>query len=85
MQIHSDLPDSSDLVVTVAHPFGDVEVALDEWIKRGPGGRNLMDVSRLRTTKGEELPLRLLPLRYRNSRPARVLRRLGLLTDPWDT
>ena len=34
-----DPSEYSDVIVTVAHPWGDVETTLEQWIRRGPGPR----------------------------------------------
>lgn len=83
IRIHSDPPDPTQVMVTVGHPHGDVEVSLDDWITNGPGPRDLVDVVSMRTRAGEPLPLSDLPLRYRNNFLARRLRALKLLSDPW--
>ena len=77
-------PDYSDILVTVAHPFGDVEVPLDTWIARGPGPRPLVrPVSARSKGSGERLPLSVIPLQYRNNGLSRTLIAMGLLRDPW--
>lgn len=47
-----------DILVTVAHNFGDVEVPFAEWIERGPGPRPLLQLkSARRRSTGEPIPL----------------------------
>jgi hypothetical protein len=47
-----------DILVTVAHPHGDIEVPLAEWIRRGPGPRPLVRLaSARRRSTGESVPL----------------------------
>ncbi|MEV6105983.1 hypothetical protein AB0M28_14890 [Streptomyces sp. NPDC051940] len=76
--------DIDDIVVLIQHPFGDLKVPLRTWIDLGPGPRPL-----LRPTKawshatGRELPLTVVPLRYRNTYAARRAIREGRLANPW--
>ena len=73
-----------DVTVTVAHPFGDLDVPLLEWIRIGPGPRPLVAISAAyRTSTGEEIPLEEIPLEYHNSPESRRLQREGKLPTPW--
>lgn len=73
-----------DVILTISHPFGDVEVELDEWIRIGPGSRDLVTpISARSKSTGRELPLSVIPLRYRNSSLSRLLISLRLLENPW--
>lgn len=73
-----------DVVVTVAHPWGDVEAPLPRWIERGPGPRPYTGiVSARRLSTGEELVLAEIPLEYHNSPESRSLQRQGLLSTAW--
>jgi hypothetical protein len=88
MTNRSDAGDPRDtrfdgIVVTVEHPGGPVDVSLREWMTTGPGPRDLVDVSAARGPDGRPCRLSVVPLRYRNNRRARLLRRLGLLDNPW--
>lgn len=67
------------------HPHGQLWVPVMEWIKNGPGARQLLSPSKARTSStDEEFPVSyVVPLRYRNSRISRFLISLGLLRDPW--
>ncbi len=72
------------LVIILNHPHGDLEVPLEEWISQGPGARPYVKpVSVRRHDSDEELPLNMIPFRYRNSSLSRFLIRIGVLTDPW--
>ena len=76
--------DTRDILLTVPHPFGDVETTLADWIRVGPGARPLLcPVGAKRASTGEPLPLRVVPLRYRNNGWSRLFIRLGVLADPW--
>ena len=76
--------DIEDVLVTIDHPFGQLEVPLTEWMRRGPGPRPLLQVIRAHSrSTSEELPLEVVPLRYRNSQESRRLIAEGLLTSPW--
>ena len=50
--------DPEDILVTVDHPFGRVEVPLAEWIRIGPGPRPKVQIcSARRRSTGEAIPL----------------------------
>lgn len=73
-----------DILVTVAHPWGDVETSLEEWIRTGPGPRRYVGIiAARRKSTGESVPLAEIPLQYHNSPEARSLQRQGLLSSPW--
>ena len=74
----------SDIVVTVAHPWGDVEMPLPTWIDTGPGSRPFVGITAARRlSTGAEVPLREIPQEYHNSPEGRSLQRQGLLACPW--
>ncbi len=74
----------ADLLLTIDHPHGSFELPLSEWIQRGPGPRDLLRPRAVRDRQtGKPLPLRVVPLRYRNNRTSRALVRLGLIRAPW--
>jgi hypothetical protein len=76
--------DPEDILVTIAHPFGDVEVSLSEWIKTGPGPRPLVrPVAARRRSTGESIPLSAIPIKYRNTSFTRALIKARVLQDPW--
>ncbi|MGW0945083.1 hypothetical protein ACWD4O_21380 [Streptomyces sp. NPDC002623] len=75
--------DHDDIVLVIAHPFGDVERSLADWIARGPGRPYVRPVRARSRTTGEELPLTVIPLRYRNTRAARRAIREGRFPNPW--
>ncbi|GAA4455911.1 hypothetical protein [Phytohabitans houttuyneae] len=52
-----------DVLVVVAHPFGDVEVPLTEWLRVGPGPRPLVRITRARRRSGEPVALSEIPAR----------------------
>ena len=72
-------PDYDDVIVTVAHPWADIETALARWIETGPGPRPFVTITAARRRNGEPIPLEAIPLQYRNSPESRRLQRLGLL------
>ena len=78
-----DPADYDDVIVTVAHSWGDVEAPLPTWIQTGPGSRPLVTFSKARRRDGSPVPLERIPLQYRNSVESRRLQRLGLLPSPW--
>jgi mycothiol synthase len=74
----------ADIVVTVAHPAGDVDAPLEEWIRTGPGPRPYVGiVAARRRSTGARVALSEIPQEYHNSPQARGLQRLGLLPCPW--
>jgi hypothetical protein len=76
--------DLEDVLVTIDHPWGELEVELTEWIRKGPGARPLLELMRARSrSTGEELPLDVVPLRYRNNDESRRLIASGELENPW--
>ena len=75
--------DYDDVIVTVAHPFGDVDTTLRQWIETGPGPRPFVSIVAARRRTGDPIPLEDIPLQYRNSPESRRLQRLGLLPAPW--
>ena len=76
--------DPQDLLLTVHHPFGDLEVSLAEWIAKGPGPRRLVRPVAVRSrATGAALPLTVIPLRYRNDEESRRLIAEGVLESPW--
>jgi hypothetical protein len=73
-----------DIVVTVAHPWADVEVPLETWIRTGPGPRPYVEIiAAKRVSTGVDVPLMEIPQQYHNSREARSLQRQGVLPCPW--
>ena len=76
--------DAEDVMVTIEHPFGQIETTLAEWMARGPGRRPLLRpvAARSRST-GEPLPLTVIPLRYRNDEQSRAMIERGELESPW--
>ena len=79
-----DRAEYDDVLVTVAHPFGDVTPTLTEWIRVGPGPRPFVRiVAAVRRSTGEPVDLSEIPLEFHNSRESRRLQRLGQLPAPW--
>lgn len=76
---------NEDIIVTVAHNWGETDVTLAHWIANGPGPRwKVQPVAARDRVTGAQLPLRVIPLRYRNSALSRLLVRLGVLKmPPW--
>jgi hypothetical protein len=76
--------DPSSVNVVIAHPFGDIEIPLEEWMTTGPGPRLLVRPIAAKDRKtGERLPLDVIPLEYRNDEQSIELIVRGDLTDPW--
>ena len=74
-----------DILVTIAHPAGDVEVPLPLWIHDGPGSRRYLELlSARRSSDGAVVQLNEIPLEFHNSRKSRVMQRLRLLPRVWE-
>lgn len=75
--------DIEDVLVTIEHPFGTIEVSLTAWIERGPGPRKLLQPTAPRSrSTGEPLPLDVIPLRYRNNGATRRAIAAGEVEPP---
>jgi hypothetical protein len=73
-----------DVIVTIAHPWGDVLWPLSDWIATGPGPRPLVAIiAAKRRDTGEPIDMAEIPLEYHNTRKSRRLQRLGQLPTPW--
>ncbi len=73
-----------DVILILDHPHGRIEVPLDQWIATGPGPRKfLRPIAAKSRETGEEVPLDLVPLQYRNNTFTRALIALGLMKNPW--
>jgi hypothetical protein len=75
--------DYDDVIVTVAHPWADVETTLRQWIAAGPGPRTFTAIVSARWRHGDPIPLNDIPPQYHNSPESRRLQRLGMLPAPW--
>jgi hypothetical protein len=75
--------DPEEIIVTIAHPHGDIEVSLGEWMRLGPGERPLVRPIAVRKKTGEPLSISDIPLRYRNTALSRALIKAGLIENPW--
>jgi hypothetical protein len=76
--------DPDDVLVTLDHPFGELEVTLARWMAVGPGPRPLVRPIAVRSrSTGQELPMSVVPLAYRNDANARALFAAGKLKWPW--
>ena len=73
-----------EIMVVIEHPFGTLQIPLDEWMKNGPGIRKYLSPSAARCKDGTPLPLGVIPLRYRNNLWSRLLIGLGILKNPWE-
>ena len=78
------MPEPSSIVVVIAHPYGDIEVSLAEWIAAGPGPRLFVrPIAAKDQVTGQALPLEVIPLQYRNDEESIRLIVEGQLVDPW--
>ncbi|MDJ0842522.1 MAG: hypothetical protein QNK37_38845 [Acidobacteriota bacterium] len=73
----------NDLYVTVAHPHGEIEVPLRDWIAAGPGERKWLSPIKLTDKDGKDVSLNHLPLKYRNNSISRLLISIGIIKKPW--
>jgi hypothetical protein len=79
-----DPAEYDDIIVTVAHPFGDLEQTLNEWIAIGPGPRPLVEIVKARRkSTNEPVDMAEIPLEYHNTPTSRRLQRSGQLPTPW--
>lgn len=77
-------PSADDVIVVIAHPAGDVEASLRQWIELGPGPRELLrPVVAIHRGTRERLPISVVPWRYRNTWLSRMLIKIGVLRNPW--
>jgi hypothetical protein len=77
--------DPSQISVTVDHPFGNVEITLEEWIVQGPGPRLFVrPVSVRDKATGEPLSLETIPIQYRNHKQSIEMIVNGQISNPWD-
>lgn len=68
-----------DVIITLAHPHGNIETSLTHWIATGPGPRPLLrPVAAKGKRTGKALPLSVIPLRYRNTNFSRILNTLTI-------
>ena len=73
-----------EVILIVPHNWGTLEISMPYWMAHGPGLRpGIQPVAARHAITGKPLPLRILPLRYRNTCFSRWLIRVGLLRDPW--
>jgi len=75
--------DYDDILVTVSHPWADIEITLQAWIEHGPGPRPFVTITSARRHNGDPVLLDAIPAQYRNNPESRRLQRLGLLPSPW--
>jgi|GEM_PF-4198318 len=69
--------------VRISHPSMDQWISAVTWMLTGPGPRSLVDVVDVRDSGFVSLGKGVIPLRYRNSRTARLLKRIGIVSNPW--
>jgi hypothetical protein len=72
-----------DIIVTAAHPWGDVDVVLSQWVARPPARPLVSIVAARRYSTGDPVDIAEIPLEYHNTRRSRRLQRLGQLPTPW--
>ncbi|BAL90112.1 hypothetical protein AMIS_48920 [Actinoplanes missouriensis 431] len=80
-----DQSEFDDVMLTLGHPWGDVDILLSEWAVRGPyGGRPFVSVTAAkRVSTGERLALDEIPPEYLNTPTTRQMQREGELPTPW--
>jgi len=73
-----------DILLIIEHPFGTIEMSLEEWLKTGAGSRKLLKPYKVKDKlTGKQLPLGTIPLKYRNNSLSRFLIKLGIIENPW--
>lgn len=77
------ISDCEQPIVIVYHPWGTLEVSLEDWVQFGPGKRQRLRPSVIKCADGTELSINRLPLKYRNTWFSRLLIRIKLLSAPW--
>jgi hypothetical protein len=76
--------DPTQIIVTIEHPFGTGKGTLAEWMATGPGPRPLLSpIAAYDRLAGKQLPLRVIPFRYRNNWLARLAISWRFIEDPW--
>lgn len=76
--------DLGDVVLTLDHPFGQVETTLIEWMRVGPGPRDrVRPIAAKSRETGQQLPMTVVPIAYRNDEATRYLIATGELEWPW--
>lgn len=77
-------PPIEEIEVLVAHPYADIWVPLAEWIRIGPGPRPFVHpVAARHARAGADLPMEVIPVRYRNDQETRELIERGVIENPW--
>jgi hypothetical protein len=78
------MTEHSRIVVLISHPFGNIEVPLEEWIATGPGPRLFVHpIAAKDKTTSQSLPLDVIPLQYRNNEESINLIVEGKLINRW--
>ncbi len=79
-----DPSEYDDIIVLVAHSWGNFERTLNQWIAIGPGERPFVEIVKARReSTNEPVDMAEIPLEYHNSPESRRLQRLGQLPAPW--
>lgn len=77
--------DCSTIKVVISHSYGDITTLLKDWTRRGPGERKFTHpIKAICADDDRQLPLSVIPLRYRNNTLSRFLIRIGFFDDPWE-
>lgn len=75
---------NKEIIIVMVHNFGEIETTLEDWIKFGPGSRKLLKPHKVKDkSTGKELPLKIIPLKYRNNKLSRFLIKLGFIKNSW--
>lgn len=73
-----------EIIIIISHNFGEVETTLENWIKFGPSSRKLLKPLKVKNKlTDKELPLKIIPLKYRNNKLSRFLIKLRFIKNPW--
>jgi len=77
--------DGAKIILTIHYNWGEGDVTLSDWLHDGPGSRPLLQpVEAQDKASGGNLPLSVIPFRYRNTWLSRMLIRLRIIQDPWN-
>jgi hypothetical protein len=75
----------NEITLEITHKWGKGTASLDQWIALGPGEdeRSAFPSAAKCADNGQDLPLSVIPMRYRNTPLSNLLIRLKLIPDPW--
>ena len=82
--LNPKLPPIEDLRISFTYRMGSYEIPLERWLLSGPKDDPLKEIpEHMIASHGQQFPLHLLPIRYRNTEEAHRLILKGLIPEPW--